>query len=197
MRASDGRPGGMEPPSSPAAACSRVACGTGWWTPHHGSDAQRWLATDLNPETMAVARSKAMPAWSSSAPSTPTRWPKMAGETFDAAFAGCWWSTCRWSAWPAGWRRCTPGWSRRARGDPRQQLHADQQHADLAPRRRRQHLPAAPLADAAHEVLKNFRRPKPGSRCQAPRARNRSGSRTSTAGSCSGRRSRLMQTHLA
>ena len=39
-----------------------VACGTGWWTLHGARDAAAWLATDLTPETMAVARSKAVPA---------------------------------------------------------------------------------------------------------------------------------------
>ena len=39
-----------------------VACGTGWWTPHGARDALHWLATDINPETMAVARAKALPA---------------------------------------------------------------------------------------------------------------------------------------
>jgi demethylmenaquinone methyltransferase/2-methoxy-6-polyprenyl-1,4-benzoquinol methylase len=38
-----------------------VACGTGWWTPHGARDAASWLATDINPETMAVARSKRLP----------------------------------------------------------------------------------------------------------------------------------------
>jgi hypothetical protein len=37
-----------------------VACGTGWWTPHGARDAAQWWATDLNPETMAVARAKAL-----------------------------------------------------------------------------------------------------------------------------------------
>jgi SAM-dependent methyltransferase len=35
-----------------------VACGTGWWTPHGARDARHWLATDLNPETMDLARHK-------------------------------------------------------------------------------------------------------------------------------------------
>ena len=39
-----------------------VACGTGWWTPHGARLAASWLATDLNPETMAIARNKTMPA---------------------------------------------------------------------------------------------------------------------------------------
>mgnify|MGYP000573613290 CR=1 FL=1 len=35
-----------------------VACGTGWWTPHAARDARHWLATDLNPETLDLARKK-------------------------------------------------------------------------------------------------------------------------------------------
>ena len=40
-----------------------IACGTGWWTPHGAARAAHWRATDLNPETLALARAKpAMPA---------------------------------------------------------------------------------------------------------------------------------------
>ena len=39
-----------------------IACGTGWWTPHGAQRAAAWLATDLNPETMAIARTKPLPA---------------------------------------------------------------------------------------------------------------------------------------
>src|SRR5207247_10238269 len=38
-----------------------VACGTGWWTPHGASFAREWLATDLNPEAIEVARRKEVP----------------------------------------------------------------------------------------------------------------------------------------
>src|SRR5687767_8419179 len=38
-----------------------VACGTGWWTPFGARHAAHWLATDVNPETMAIARTKALP----------------------------------------------------------------------------------------------------------------------------------------
>lgn len=70
-----------------------VACGTGWWTVHGARLAARWLATDLNRETLAIARAKPAPA-------SAIRWREMdayrfdalAGETFDAAFAGFWWS---------------------------------------------------------------------------------------------------------
>jgi SAM-dependent methyltransferase len=54
----------MEAALAPLFAGRRVlelACGTGWWTPHGASQAQRWLATDINPETMALARQKRLP----------------------------------------------------------------------------------------------------------------------------------------
>ena len=69
-----------------------VACGTGWWTPHGARDAAAWLATDLNPETMAVARSKALPACVQFETVDAYSFAQIAGRTFDAAFAGCWWS---------------------------------------------------------------------------------------------------------
>jgi demethylmenaquinone methyltransferase/2-methoxy-6-polyprenyl-1,4-benzoquinol methylase len=80
-----------------------VACGTGWWTPHGARDAAAWLATDLNPETLAVARTKALPACvrfatvDAYALDLPQDAP-----VFDAAFAGCWWShvpLARLAAW--------------------------------------------------------------------------------------------------
>jgi len=69
-----------------------VACGTGWWTPHGARAAASWLATDLNPETMAVARSKPLPACVGFATADAYRFDAIQGQTFDGAFAGCWWS---------------------------------------------------------------------------------------------------------
>ena len=69
-----------------------VACGTGWWTPHGALHAARWLATDLNPETLAVARAKAMPACVEFRVLDAYSLTELNGETFDAAFAGFWWS---------------------------------------------------------------------------------------------------------
>ncbi|MBK6469900.1 MAG: class I SAM-dependent methyltransferase [Betaproteobacteria bacterium] len=70
-----------------------IACGTGWWTPHAARDATSWLATDLNPETMALARAKALPAGVRFATVDAYRLdaPEAKGP-FTAAFAGCWWS---------------------------------------------------------------------------------------------------------
>jgi SAM-dependent methyltransferase len=69
-----------------------VACGTGWWTPHAARDAKRWLATDVNPETMAIARAKPLPACVEFRTVDAFTFAELGTETFDAAFAGCWWS---------------------------------------------------------------------------------------------------------
>lgn len=110
-------------------AVLEIACGTGRWTPHGACAAASWRATDLNAETMAVARVKPLPpcvdfalldAYALEAA------PALAGRCFDAAFAGCWWSHVplqRLPAWlaqlhallPAGARvvfvdnTCVPG----------------------------------------------------------------------------------------
>ncbi len=69
-----------------------VACGTGWWTPHGAANATRWLATDLNPETLTVARAKVVPACVEFREADAYSLTQLNGETFDAAFAGFWWS---------------------------------------------------------------------------------------------------------
>ncbi|MDE2147719.1 MAG: class I SAM-dependent methyltransferase [Burkholderiales bacterium] len=69
-----------------------VACGTGWWTLHGARDAQAWLATDINPETMALARSKPLPACVQFETVDAYSFEPLAGRSFDGAFAGCWWS---------------------------------------------------------------------------------------------------------
>ena len=69
-----------------------IACGTGWWTPHGARDAKSWLATDLNPETMALARHKPLPACVQLATVDAHTLAELPAQRFDAAFAGCWWS---------------------------------------------------------------------------------------------------------
>jgi demethylmenaquinone methyltransferase/2-methoxy-6-polyprenyl-1,4-benzoquinol methylase len=69
-----------------------IACGTGWWTPHGARDAASWLATDLNPETLAVARRKAVPAHVRFAIADAYTLDDLPAQPFDAAFAGFWWS---------------------------------------------------------------------------------------------------------
>lgn len=69
-----------------------VACGTGWWTPHGARDAAHWCATDLNDETMAVARAKALPRSVAFARVDAYTLAGLDDQRFDAAFSGCWWS---------------------------------------------------------------------------------------------------------
>ena len=81
-----------------------VACGTGWWTPHGARLAGSWLATDLNPETMAIAQSKAMPASVRFAVVDAYTLAGIEEQRFEGAFAGFWWShvpLARLSAWLA------------------------------------------------------------------------------------------------
>lgn len=69
-----------------------IACGTGWWTGHGARDAESWLATDLNPETMAIARGRPLPACVRFADVDAYTLSGLGDEAFDACFAGCWWS---------------------------------------------------------------------------------------------------------
>jgi SAM-dependent methyltransferase len=68
-----------------------IACGTGWWTQLAACDATQWLATDLNEETLAIARSKTLPAGVQLATADAYTLSGIDG-AFDAAFAGFWWS---------------------------------------------------------------------------------------------------------
>jgi SAM-dependent methyltransferase len=69
-----------------------IACGTGWWTPFGARHAASWLATDLNPGPMALARAKPLPAGVAFAEVDAYRLDGLEGRSFDGAFAGCWWS---------------------------------------------------------------------------------------------------------
>lgn len=69
-----------------------IASGTGWWIPHAARDAALWLATDLNPQTLAVARAKVQPASVRFATADAYSLAELGPRRFDAAFAGFWWS---------------------------------------------------------------------------------------------------------
>jgi SAM-dependent methyltransferase len=69
-----------------------IACGTGWWPPHGARRALSWLATDLSPETLAIARSKPLPSVVEFATMDAYALDGLDGRSFDAAFAGFWWS---------------------------------------------------------------------------------------------------------
>ena len=135
-----------------------IACGTGWWTPHGARDAAAWLATDLNPETLAIARAKALPACVQVSQLDAWRLDTLGTQRFDAAFAGFWWSHVE--------RARLPGWL--------EQLHARLQPGARVVFLDNRYVPGSstPIArtDAAgdswqrrtlddgsvHEVLKNF-----------------------------------------
>ena len=70
-----------------------LACGTGWWTAHGAARAAHWRATDLNPETMALARARpGLPAGVQFQRVDAYTLVGLEAEPFDAAFAGFWWS---------------------------------------------------------------------------------------------------------
>lgn len=69
-----------------------IACGTGWWTPHGAREARSWLATDLNTETLALARDKPLPACVRFAELDAYTLGSLGTQRFSGAFAGCWWS---------------------------------------------------------------------------------------------------------
>jgi len=70
-----------------------IAAGTGWWTVHGARGARSWLATDVNPETLAIAASKPLPTTVRLATVDAYSLDGLGDEPgFDAAFAGCWWS---------------------------------------------------------------------------------------------------------
>jgi SAM-dependent methyltransferase len=91
-----------------------IACGTGWWTAHGAATAAHWRATDLNPETMAVAQAKpAMPATVRFQTVDAYSLAELGDAQFDAAFTGCWWSHVPLARLP-GWlatlhQRLAPG----------------------------------------------------------------------------------------
>lgn len=135
-----------------------IACGTGWWTPHGARHAASWLASDLNPETLAIARRKALPACVRLVELDAWRLDALAPQRFDAAFAGFWWSHLPRARLP-GWlahlhARLEPGSrivfidNRFVAGSSTPIAHVDAA-GDSWQRRR--------LDDGSvHEVLKNF-----------------------------------------
>jgi demethylmenaquinone methyltransferase/2-methoxy-6-polyprenyl-1,4-benzoquinol methylase len=69
-----------------------VACGTGYWTRHLAKTARRIVATDLSTQTLAVARAKGLcPQQVVFEEANAMALPDSLG-TFNAAFAGFWWS---------------------------------------------------------------------------------------------------------
>ena len=163
-----------------------IACGTGWWTLFAARDAKSWLATDLNPETMEVARAKALPPSVRFATVDAYTLAELGTQRFDAAFAGCWWSHVPLQRLP-GWLETLHG---RLDSGARvvfldnsyvQTSSTPLTHSDAEGNT----YQTRTLDDGSvHEVLKNFRRPpsRP-SRCWGRGRSIRSGSRIGTTGS--------------
>ncbi|MBL8306922.1 MAG: class I SAM-dependent methyltransferase [Rubrivivax sp.] len=151
-----------------------IACGTGWWTPHGARDAAAWLATDLNPETMAVARAKALPASVRFATVDAYTMAELGGGTFDAAFAGCWWSHVplqRLPAWLATLHaRLEPG----ARVVMLDNSFVQTSSTPLSRRDAEGNTFQRRVLDdgSEHEVLKNFPTPEEAFAMLGPRAVN-------------------------
>ncbi|CAD5370313.1 Class I SAM-dependent methyltransferase [Rubrivivax sp. A210] len=136
-----------------------IACGTGWWTPHGAARAAAWLATDINPETLAIARSKALPACVRLAEADAWALEGLPDdERFDAAFAGFWWSHVPLARLPA-WldllhARLAPG----ARVVFIDNVYVEGSSTPIARRDAEgNQWQQRPLDDGSvHEVLKNF-----------------------------------------
>ncbi|WP_247660865.1 class I SAM-dependent methyltransferase [Ideonella alba] len=135
-----------------------IASGTGWWVPHAAAQARAWWATDLNPETLAVAQAKALPACVRFAQVDAYTLQGLPQARFDACFAGCWWSHVplqRLDAWLATVHAALPAGSRvvmldnaYVEGDSTPVTRHDD-HGNGYQRRQ--------LRDGSeHEVLKNF-----------------------------------------
>jgi demethylmenaquinone methyltransferase/2-methoxy-6-polyprenyl-1,4-benzoquinol methylase len=150
-----------------------VAAGTGWWTPHAARDAKAWLATDINAQTLALAKAKPMPACVRFAEVDAYTFEGLASEeTFDAAFAGCWWSHVD--------LRVLPGWLLRlhTRLEPGARvvfLDNSFVQTSSTPITRRDGAgntyQQRTLDDGSvHEVLKNFPTPAAAIACLGPRA---------------------------
>lgn len=151
-----------------------VACGTGWWTLHGARDAASWLATDLSPETMAVARHKALPACVEFAQVDAYAFAEIEGRHFDAAFAGCWWSHVPLARLP-GWlealhARLEPG----ARVVMLDNSFVQTSSTPLIRRDADGNTYQRRTLDdgSVHEVLKNFPSPEEAFAVLGPRARN-------------------------
>ena len=151
-----------------------IATGTGWWTPHGAVRAAHWRATDLNPETLAVAQSKVMPACVQFETVDAYTLAELGGESFDAAFAGCWWSHVPLARLP-GWlevlhARLAPGAvvvMLDNRLVPGSSTPISRQDADGNTYQQRA------LDDGStHEVLKNFPTAGQASAAIGPRARD-------------------------
>ena len=150
-----------------------IACGTGWWTPHGARDAISWLATDVSPETIAIAQAKSLPAAVRFATVDAYALSQLDDARFDGAFAGFWWSHVPLARLP-GWlatvhARLEPG----ARVVMLDNRYVEGNSTPLSRRDadgnsyQRRHLDDG----TTHEVLKNFPTREQAIAVLGPRAR--------------------------
>ena len=69
-----------------------VSCGTGWWTECLTATARHVTATDISPEVLEIARAKDWPPGKVEFLVADSMALPDFGRTFDAGFAGFWWS---------------------------------------------------------------------------------------------------------
>ena len=149
-----------------------IACGTGWWTLHGAARAAHWLATDCNPQTLALAAAKALPACVQCRVVDAYTLDGLDGARFDGAFAGCWWSHVPRARLPAALSalhaKLLPGalvvWldNRWVEGESTPIARRDADGNGFQQRR---------LDDGSvHEVIKNYPRPDEAVALLGPRA---------------------------
>jgi len=151
-----------------------IACGTGWWTPHGARDATRWLATDAEPDTLAVARAKPMPPSVRFATADAYTLAELGTQTFSGAFAGCWWSHVPLARLP-GWlavlhARLEPG----ARVVMLDNSYVQTSSTPISRTDAEGNTYQQRTLDdgSSHEVLKNFPAPDAATAALGPRARD-------------------------
>jgi demethylmenaquinone methyltransferase/2-methoxy-6-polyprenyl-1,4-benzoquinol methylase len=152
-----------------------VACGTGYWTRFGASRCASWCATDLSPETLALARAKPWPAGTVRFEQADAySLAELGARRFDAAFSGFWWShvpLARLGEWLAVLHARLPSGA--------SVMHLDNRYVDgsSTPVSRRDGAgntyQTRTLDDGSmHEVLKNFPRRDGSIAALGPRARD-------------------------
>lgn len=156
-------------------AVLELACGTGWWTSHGARDARSWLATDVNPEPLAIARSKALPSCVRLAHVDAYTLAGLDGERFDGAFAGFWWShvpLSRLGAWLQVLHACLAPGARVVMLDNRY-VHGSSTAISRRDADGNSYQQRTLDDGSVHEVLKNFPSPDEAFEAIGARARNR------------------------
>ena len=76
----------------PGRSVIEIACGTGWWSEHIASTAASLDAFDINEETLAIARTKAVDQKRTSFAIADAYSLPLPNKDYDGAFGGFWWS---------------------------------------------------------------------------------------------------------